>query len=77
MEVEEAINNIPRHNIQIAVGDFNAQIGRTAELKTHIGTNSLHSVSNNNGFRSAELAIMYNLVISSTFFPHKRVHKAT
>ncbi|XP_062715888.1 uncharacterized protein LOC134291753 [Aedes albopictus] len=42
-----------------------------------IGRNSLHAVSNDNGQRCVNFAASRGMVVRSTFFPRKDIHKAT
>ncbi|KAF0770345.1 craniofacial development protein 2-like [Aphis craccivora] len=73
--LESTLEGIPRHCIIILLGDFNAKIGKEECFKTTTGSNSLHQLSNNNGFRLIELATGRGLKIKSTSFPHKEIHK--
>ncbi|KAL4084379.1 hypothetical protein QTP88_028202 [Uroleucon formosanum] len=75
--LESTLEEIPRHCIIILLGDFNAKIGKEECFKTTTGSNSLHQLSNNNGFRLIELATGRGLKIKSTSFPHKEIHKGT
>jgi len=42
-----------------------------------IGKDGLHENSNNNRTRLINMAMSKELVISSTYFPHKNIHKHT
>ncbi|VVC38783.1 Endonuclease/exonuclease/phosphatase [Cinara cedri] len=75
--LESTLEGIPRHCIIILLGVFNAKIGKEEFFKTTTGSNSLHQLSNNNGFRLTELATERGLKIKSTSFPHKEIHKGT
>jgi len=59
------------------LGDFNAKIGKEPTLKRTIGKGSLHDTSNDNGERLINLALALNMIISSTCFPRKNIHKET
>lgn len=67
----------PRHDVQIIMGDFNAKVGKEEEFCAVIGRNSLHSISNENGIRILSFAASHSMVIGSTLFQHKDIHKAT
>ena len=46
-------------------------------FKPTIGNESLHQVSNDNGVRIVNFATSKNLVVKSTMFPHRSIHKCT
>ena len=76
--LETVMMKIPRHDLLVLLGDFNAKVGReTQAFSPAIGENSLHVLSNNNGVRLATFALQYGLVIGGTIFPHKDSHKGT
>jgi len=59
------------------LGDFNAKVGRENISKPTIGQESLHQDSNDNGVRLLNFATSKNLVVKSTMFPHRNIHKYT
>lgn len=67
----------PKHDIKIVIGDMNAQIGKEEIYRPVIGKHSLHDTSNDNGTKLIDFSASKNLVIGSTRFQHKRIHKAT
>ena len=46
-------------------------------FKPTIGNESLHQDSNDNGVRIVHFATSKNLVVKSTMFPHRNIHKCT
>jgi hypothetical protein len=62
-------DQFPRYDMKILLGDFNA--------KPRIGNESLHEISNDNGVRIVNFASSKNLVVKSTMFPHRKIHKHT
>ena len=70
-------DSLPSNDIKIIMGDLNAKIGKEEIYQGTIGTHSLHLRSNNNGQRLIDFAISKNMVISSTLFPHRNIHKYT
>jgi len=46
-------------------------------FKLTIGNESLHQDSNDNGVRIVNFATSKNLVVKSTMFPHRNIHKYT
>ena len=63
--------------MKILLGDFNAKVGRENIFKPTIGNESLHQDSNDNGVRIVNFAMSKNLVVKSTMFPHRNIHKCT
>jgi len=63
--------------MKILLGDFNAKVGRENIFKPTIGQESLHQDSNDNGVRLFNFATSKNLVVKSTMFPHRNIHKYT
>jgi endonuclease/exonuclease/phosphatase family metal-dependent hydrolase len=59
------------------LGDFNAKVGREDTFKPAIGKESLHQDSNDTGVRVVNFATSKNLVVKSTMFPHRNIHKYT
>jgi hypothetical protein len=59
------------------LGDFNVKVGREDIFKPTIGNESSHEISIDNGVRVVNFAASKNLVVKSTMFPHRSVHKYT
>lgn len=75
--LERVIDTMPKQDMRMLCGDFNAKIGREPSLFPTIGKHSLHNISNDNGLRLIETATANNMLIKSTMFPHKDIHKQT
>ncbi|CAN0605143.1 unnamed protein product, partial [Ectocarpus sp. 12 AP-2014] len=76
-KLEKVYDDLPNNSIKIILGDLNAQVGKEAMYRPTIGPNSLHDICNDNGTRLVNFAISKNISISSTYFPHKNIHKQT
>jgi hypothetical protein len=63
--------------MKILIGDFNAKVGREDIFKPIIGNESLHEASNDNRVRVVHFATSKNLIVKSTTFPHRDIHKYT
>jgi hypothetical protein len=61
--------------MKMLLGDFNANVGREVPFKPVIGKESLHEASNDNGARVVNFAASKNLIVKSTTFPHRDIHK--
>jgi hypothetical protein len=64
--------------MKILLGDFNANIGREDIFKPIISNESLHETSNDNRVRVVvNFATLKNLIVKSTTFQHRDIHKHT
>jgi len=76
-ELEQVFDNFLKYHMKILLGDFNAKVGRENIFKPTIGQESLHQDSNDNGVRLVNFATSKNLVVKSTMFHHRNIHKYT
>lgn len=74
-ELEAVYDSLPLHCVKMVVGDFNSKVGRENSFRPTIGPDSLHNISNNNGTRLINFASSKDLIVSSTYFPRKAIHK--
>jgi hypothetical protein len=51
--------------------------GRESTLKPTIGNESLREINNDSGVRVVNFATSKNLAVTSTIFPHGKIHKHT
>jgi len=63
--------------MKMLLGDFKAKVGGENIFKPTIGQESLHQDSYDNGVRLVNFATPKNLVVKSTMFPHRNIHKYT
>jgi endonuclease/exonuclease/phosphatase family metal-dependent hydrolase len=75
--VEEVYDSCPSNHLKILLGDWNAKVGREEIYQGLTGRHSMHLNTNNNGQRLVDFAAAKNMVVSSTCFPHKEIHKKT
>ena len=76
-ELEQVFDHFPRYHMKILLGDFNTKVGRENIFKPIIGNESLHQESNDNGVRIVNFGTSKNLVVKSTKFTHRNIHKCT
>jgi len=76
-ELEQVFDHFPKYHMKRLIGDSNAKVGRENIFKPTIGQESLHQYSNDNGVRLVNFATSQNLVVKSTMFPHRNIHKYT
>jgi hypothetical protein len=74
-ELDQVSDQFPRYRIKILLGDFNAKVGREDIFKPIIGNESLHEVRYDNGVGVVSFATSKYLLIKSTKFPHRDIHK--
>ena len=77
-QLEKVYSDIPKHDMVIAMGDFNAKIGTQFEGEEGIvGRHVLNGDRTDNGSRFVSMCEVSNMQIVSTMFPHKDIHKVT
>jgi hypothetical protein len=57
--------------------DFNVKVGREDIFKPTIWNESFHEISNDNGVRVVNFVTSEYLIVKSTTFPHRNIHKFT
>ncbi|XP_043064099.1 uncharacterized protein LOC122320089 [Drosophila ficusphila] len=71
------LTGIPRGNITVIMGDFNAKIGPNfTRMRSATGGHGI-GTRNNNGDRLIEVCQMFQLIIGGSMFPHRDIHKYT
>jgi hypothetical protein len=63
--------------MKILEGNFNSKVGREDIFKSATGNESLHEISNDNGVKVVNFATSKNLIVKSTIFPHRNIHRFT
>jgi exonuclease III len=77
-ELENVFNKFPKYHRKILLGDFSVKVHREDIFKPIIGNESVHEINNNNnGVRVVKFATSKNLIVESTMFPHRNIHKFT
>ena len=76
-ELEQIFDHFPKYCMKIILGYFNAKVGRENIFKQTIGNESMHKDNNNNGVGVVNLATSKSLVVKSTMFLQRDIHKYT
>jgi hypothetical protein len=76
-ELERIFDKFPKYYMKILLGDLNAKVGREDIFKPTIGNEGLHETSNDNGVTVVNFAVFKNLIVKSTMFPQRNIHKYT
>jgi hypothetical protein len=74
-ELEQVFDQFPRYHMKILEGDFNTKVRREDIFKPIIGNKNLHEARNDNGVRVVNFATSKNLIVKSTTFPQRDIHK--
>lgn len=65
-KLEIEVSKVPKEDVKIMLGDFNAQIGKETRYRKTVGNYPAHKFTNKNGVRLIELCQQNNLKIMST-----------
>jgi hypothetical protein len=76
-DLQKLQDKVPRNDLLIIVGDFNAKVGKERAYRGVVGKYSIHPKSNFNKEYLCNHAIFNNLTIVSTQYQHKRIHTGT
>jgi hypothetical protein len=76
-EVEPVFDQFPKYHLKILLRDFNVKLRREYIFNPTAGDERLHEISNYNGVRVVYFAISKRIIIKSTMFPHRNIHKYT
>jgi hypothetical protein len=76
-KLEPVFDKFPKHHMKILLEDFNANVNKEDIFKPTTGNKSLHEIGNNNRVRVVNSATSKNLIVTSTVFPHRNIHKFT
>jgi hypothetical protein len=66
-----------KYDAKIVLEHFNAKVGKEDGMVEVAGKYTLHSSTSGNGNRLVSFAQMYQLIILSTKFQHKKIHEGT
>lgn len=77
-ELERVLNGVPKRDLLMVMGDFNARVGSDHETwsKT-LGRYGIEGGESDNGLRLLDLSAAQSLCVLGTFFQHKRIHQYT
>jgi hypothetical protein len=76
-ELERIFDKFPKYHTKIMLGDLNAKVDIEDIFKPTTENESLHEISTDNAVRVVNFATSKNLIVRSTMFPHRNIHKHT
>jgi hypothetical protein len=74
-ELEHVFDKFPKYHMEILLGDLIAKVGRENIFKPTVWNESLCKISSDNGVRVVNFAMSRNLIVRTTMFPHRKIHK--
>jgi hypothetical protein len=74
-ELQQVFDHFCTYHMNFLFANFNAKFGKEDTFKPTIRNESIHQDSNDNGVRIVNSAASKNLVVNSTIFPHRIIHK--
>jgi hypothetical protein len=74
-ELESVFDKFPKYHMKFFLEDYNTKVSKEDILKPTIGNGKLLEIINDNGVRVVNFAISKNLIVKSTMFPHRNIHK--
>lgn len=75
--LQSTIDKIPKKDLVIIMGDFNAKIGNDNTGREGVMGRQGEGEMNSNGELFVEMCAFNSMVIGGSIFPHKRIHKTT
>lgn len=75
--MHDVVQNIPKHDVTLVMGDFNAKVGKDNAGYEKIMGNESPGKQSENGMIFIEFCDANDLVIGGSVFPHKEAHKLT
>ena len=76
-DLDQIYQECSKRDVQIIIGDLNAKIGQEEIHRPIFGKYGFHTLSNDNDIRLINFACSKNMVVASTLFSHKDIHKMT
>jgi exonuclease III len=76
-KVQEVWDAIPKGEMRMVVGDFNARVGTyDKSFSSAVGRYGMGEI-NSNGRKLRDFCIKNDMAVMGTFFPHKKIHQYT
>jgi hypothetical protein len=76
-ELEHVFDKLPKYHMIFFFRYFNAKVAREGIFKPTVGNESLHEISNYNGFTAVNFETSKNMTVKCKMFPHPNIHKFT
>jgi len=74
---QSIVDKVPKSDLIIILGEVNAKLGKEPAYQKITGKHTLHEEINRNGELLCDFAVANNMIVMSTQFQHKQIHKGT
>jgi len=76
-DLQSVVDKVPKSDLTIILGDVNTKLGKEPAYQKITGKHTLHEETNRNGELLCDFAAANNMIVMSTQFQHKQIHKGT
>jgi len=76
-DLQYMVDKVPKSDLIIILGNVNAKLGKESAYQKITGKHTLHEETNRNGELLCNSAAANNMIVMSTKFKHKQIHKRT
>ena len=76
-DLQSVVDKVPESDLTIILGDVNAKLGKEPAYQKITVKHTLHEETNRNGELLCDFAAANNMIVMSTQFQHKQIHKGT
>jgi len=76
-DLQIMVDKVPKSDLTIILGDVNAKLGKEPAYQKLTGEHTLHEEINRNGELLCDFAASNKMIVMSTQFQHKQIHKGT
>jgi len=76
-DLQYTVDKVPKSDLITILGDVNAKLGKESAYQKITGKHKLHEETNRNGELLCDFAAANNMIVTSTQFQNKQIHKGT
>ena len=76
-QLDDPTTSTPKHDVQIVIRDMNVQLGNDTSTWSPVLGNRAEVDFNDNSIRLLSFFQAHNLLVGSSLFSHKRIHKGS
>jgi exonuclease III len=76
-DLQPIVDKVPKSDLVIILGDVNVKLVKESAYQKITGKHTLHEETNRNEEILCDFAAANNMIVMSTQFQHKQIHKGT